>query len=104
MGSRRFIVESDRGLEMVIHVQPRAHRTECAGLHGSALKLRIAAPPVADAANRALLEFIAERLGIARARVRILVGEKSRTKKIALKGMGLAEFVSKVPGADHFNG
>jgi uncharacterized protein (TIGR00251 family) len=44
-------------------VQPGAKRTEIAGLHGEALKIRLAAPPVEGKANAALRAFIAERLG-----------------------------------------
>ena len=56
------------GIRIRIHVQPRASRTEIAGRHGDALKVRLAAPPVDGAANDALLDFIADRLGVPRAR------------------------------------
>jgi len=49
-------------------------------MHGDSIKIRIAAPPVENAANHALIEFIAERLGIAKRRVRILSGATSRKK------------------------
>lgn len=70
-----------------VRVQPRASRTELAGLHGGALKVRVAAPPVDDAANRALLEFLAECLGIAKRSLRIVAGETSRTKVLEADGV-----------------
>lgn len=56
-------------------------------MHGSALKVRIAAPPVDDAANRALVEFLAECLGLPRRAVRIVAGETSRTKVLEADGV-----------------
>ncbi len=68
-------------------MQPRASRTELAGLHGGVLKVRIAAPPVEAAANRALIEFLAECLGVAKRSVRIVAGETSRTKLVEADGV-----------------
>jgi uncharacterized protein (TIGR00251 family) len=67
-------------IRVEVYIQPRAAKTELAGMHGDSIKIRIAAPPVENAANHALIEFIAERLGIAKRRVRILSGATSRKK------------------------
>lgn len=56
-------------------------------MHGGSLKVRVAAPPVDDAANRALTEFLAECLGIAKRAVRIVAGETSRTKVLEADGV-----------------
>lgn len=77
-----------------VRVQPRASRTELAGLHGEMLKVRVAAPPVDDAANRALVDFLAECLGVARRSVRIIAGETSRTKVIEVDGVTPQQVVS----------
>lgn len=69
-------------MEIQIHVQPGASRNELAGLHGDALKVRISARAVEGAANDALAEYLAKRLGVARREVRILRGAKSRQKLI----------------------
>jgi uncharacterized protein (TIGR00251 family) len=74
--SRRFAV----------HVQPRARRTEVAGEHGAAVKIRLAAPPVDGAANEALRRFLAERLCVPRAAVRVVAGLASRDKVIEVDG------------------
>ena len=73
-----------------VYVQPRASKTVIAGLHDGAIKIRLAAPPVDGAANAALVEFMAARLGIARSRVRIAAGETSRRKVIEIDGFDAA--------------
>jgi hypothetical protein len=77
------------GWLLAIHVQPGARRTGVAGLHGDALKVRIAAPPVEGKANAALEAFVAERLGVARSRVRVVKGELSREKRVAVNATGI---------------
>ncbi|NWG86096.1 MAG: YggU family protein [Hydrogenophilaceae bacterium] len=73
---------ADGGSELTLHIQPGASKSELAGLHGDALKLRIQAPPVEGAANAALLAFVAKRLGIAAREVKLLRGDKSRRKTV----------------------
>jgi uncharacterized protein (TIGR00251 family) len=69
-------------------VQPRASRSEVLGLHGDALKIRLAAPPVDGAANEALIELLADQLDVPRAAVRIVSGVRSRTKVVEVAGIG----------------
>jgi uncharacterized protein len=70
------------GSELSIHAQPGARRSELAGEHGDALKVRIAARAVEGAANSALTDFLADRLGVAHRDIRLLRGDKSRRKTI----------------------
>lgn len=70
------------GVEIVLHIQPGAAHCEISGLHGNALKIRVAARAVEGAANGALLDFLAQCLGLQRRAVRILRGEKSRRKAV----------------------
>jgi len=77
---------ADGTLVLRIHVQPGARRTEAAGLHGDALKIRVAAPALEDRANEALIVFVAERLGIARRDVAIVSGARSREKRLEVRG------------------
>lgn len=70
-----------------VHVQPRASRTECAGLHGGALKIRLAAPPVDGAANDELVWFLADRLGVPKSRVTITSGLSSRRKTVVIQSV-----------------
>lgn len=74
----------DGGVVLLVHAQPGARRTEVAGLHGGALKIRVAAPALENRANEALAEFIAGALGIARRDVRLAAGEKSREKRFEI--------------------
>jgi uncharacterized protein (TIGR00251 family) len=78
---------SDGSLLLSLHVQPGASRTELAGLHGDALKLRLAAPPVDGRANKAVIDFIAELLRLPKSAVVIRSGLASRAKKLLLTGI-----------------
>jgi uncharacterized protein (TIGR00251 family) len=71
-------------VRLSVYVQPRASKTEIAGMHDGCIKIRLAAPPVDGAANTALTEFIAARLGIAKARVRIVSGLTGRRKIVEI--------------------
>lgn len=71
---------------MSVHVQPRASRSEVIGTHGSALKVRIQAPPVEGAANEAVIDLLASRLGVPRRAVRIVAGSSSRGKTVEIDG------------------
>jgi uncharacterized protein (TIGR00251 family) len=78
------------GIRIRIHVQPRASRTEIAGRHGDALKIRLAAPPVDGAANEELLGFIAGQLGVSRRAVDLSRGATSREKTVTVHGIAVA--------------
>jgi uncharacterized protein (TIGR00251 family) len=73
-------------VRFAVHVQPRASRSEIVGLHGDALKIRLAAPAVEGAANVALVELLADALGVARRSVRIVSGVTSRAKIVEVDG------------------
>jgi uncharacterized protein (TIGR00251 family) len=75
------------GVRVRVRVQPRASRTELAGLRGDALKIRLAAPPVDGAANEALVRFLAARLEVPRSAVRIEAGAAGRSKVVAVAGL-----------------
>jgi len=76
-------------LELTLHVQPGARRTEIAGLHGNALKIRLAAPPVEGRANAALVDFLAARFAVPKRAVKVVRGEKSREKEVEIAGGSL---------------
>lgn len=75
------------GCVLNLHVQPGAKRSEVVGEHGAALKIRVASPPIDGRANEALIAFLAERLGVAKASCTLLAGESSRKKRIAVAGV-----------------
>jgi uncharacterized protein len=70
-----------------VYVQPRASRSAITGMHDGAVKIRLAAPPVDGAANTALVEFIAARVGVAKSRVRVVSGQASRRKIVEIDGV-----------------
>jgi len=81
-----------------VRVQPRASRNAIAGEWQGALKVRLTAPPVDDKATAALCTFLAEHLNIPRAAVRILAGERSRVKRVEIRGV-TAEQVRELAAA-----
>ncbi len=85
------IVPTATGIRLAVQVQPRASRNELVGRHGEALKVRLQAPPVEGAANDGLIRFLAERLGVPRAAVRIVAGSTSRRKTVLIDGISPAE-------------
>jgi uncharacterized protein (TIGR00251 family) len=78
------------GIRLRVRVQPRASRTGIAGASGDALRIRLQAPPVDGAANEALVRFLAETLGVSRPAVEIVSGLTSRSKTVAIRGIGAA--------------
>jgi uncharacterized protein (TIGR00251 family) len=82
-----FLSVQDDAVLLSIKVQPRAKRNELAGLLGSELKVRVTAPPVDSAANEAVLEFLAETLGIPPRQVTLVRGRTSTHKRIRIDGL-----------------
>jgi len=85
------IGETPQGITIDVTVVPRAGRTGLSGIRGGRLLVRLSAPPVEGAANAALLDFFAKLFDRPRRGVRILSGERSRTKRVAVDGVTAAE-------------
>lgn len=81
---------------LVLHVQPGAARTEAVGLHGDALKVRLAAPPVDGRANACLLAWFADRLGIAKSLVALHSGAASRRKTVVVTGLAAETLLARL--------
>lgn len=75
------------GVTFSVRVQPRASRDEISGVVEGAIKIRLHAPAVENRANEALCEFLAALLKRPKSAVRILGGEHSRTKRVAIEGV-----------------
>jgi uncharacterized protein (TIGR00251 family) len=84
-----FRREADGIVVLAVHAQPGAKRTEVAGLHGDALRIRVAAPALEDRANEALIEFLAERFNVPKRNVTLVSGGKSREKRFVVLGSGV---------------
>lgn len=95
------ITETPDGIVFSIHVQPRASKNELCGEHDGALKVRLTSPPVEGAANKLCIEFFAKLLGVAKSKVTIIAGEKSRHKTIRVTGASRAELLGIMDVATH---
>ena len=86
---RPYLRATATGVEILVHVQPRASRTKIVGEHGGRLKVALAAPPVDGAANDELLRFLAETLGLAKRDVELLQGATGRQKLVRVVGLSV---------------
>lgn len=91
MTAGRWLETTAKGLRLRIHAQPGAKRSETAGLHGDALKVRLQAPPVEGRANDELIKFLAKRLGCRRQQISLVSGELSREKVVIIEGLAEAD-------------
>ena len=80
------VIQDGGAVVFSVRVQPRASRDAIGGERLGALKVRLTAPPVDDRANAALCRLLAEHLEIPVAAVRILSGERSRSKRVEVRG------------------
>ena len=94
---KRGLRETEYGLDVPLHVQPRARKSEVVGFHNGAVKLKIAAPPVDDAANRAVVDYFSTMLAIPKTQLRIVSGAKSREKVLRVEKISSSEFLSHFP-------
>lgn len=81
------------GLVLTLHVQPGAKKTQVIGLHGDALKIKLAAPPIEGRANDALRRFIADTFDVPLRNVEFKQGEQSRHKVLVVQGSALDQRV-----------
>ena len=81
-----IVQDTKDGVILTVHVQPKASTTECVGIHGDAIKIRVAAPPIDGAANDELIRFLARQLSIPSTSVLIHSGAGGRHKRVLVKG------------------
>lgn len=93
---RPAITAAAGGVRLRLRVQPRASRSEIVGLHGDSIRVRLSAPPVDGAANDALIDLLAEVLGVARAAVRIRAGLAGRSKSVEILGVNPADAAGRL--------
>lgn len=92
-----FLKPEKDGVSIRVRVQPRASKNEIIGLHqGEELRVRLTSPPVDGAANEACRTFFAALLGIAKNRVTIVQGEKSRHKRLLIRAGDFDEILGKL--------
>ena len=85
------VLDQNGGVSFAVRVTPRANRDAIDGEfddgRGGALKVRVTAPPAEGQANEAVRRLLAERLNVGVSAVRILAGERSRTKRVFISGV-----------------
>ena len=100
MTTRVPVRETAQGASFLVRVMPRASRTAVVGVLGdgkdAAVKIALQAPPVEGRANAALIEYLAEMLGVARSAIAIANGETARTKRIVVKGQDAMEVATAI--------
>ena len=85
------------GWLLTLHVQPGAKVTAVVGLHGGALKLRLAAPPVDGKANTALCQFLARCFEVPQSAVELVAGASSRQKRVLVRTQRHPQQVLVIP-------
>ncbi len=90
------ITEANGSVTFAVRVVPHSSRNQIAGVEGGALKVKLTAPPVDGAANAALIEFVAEWLGVRRSAVSIVSGGKARNKLVRVNGVTRARVLERV--------
>jgi uncharacterized protein len=84
----------DASIVLQVRVQPGASKNEIAGVMDGALKVRLQAPALEDRANSALCEYLGQLLKTPKAAVRILGGERSRIKRVEIRGVTELQILS----------
>lgn len=85
-------------VQLAVKAQPRASRTEAAGLLGAELKIKVASPPVDGAANEALIEFLADELGVPKRNVTLTRGASATHKIFTLSGVSAETVATRLLG------
>ena len=81
---------------VTVRVQPRAPRDGVAGVSEGIVRVRLAAPPVENRANEALVRFLAGALGVTRGCVEIVAGDRGRTKIVRVSGLARDELFRRL--------
>jgi uncharacterized protein (TIGR00251 family) len=92
--SGAFTIRGDVA-RLAVRLTPRARRDSLCGIVDGgdgrrALAVRVTAPPVDGAANRALLALLAARLSVAKSAVTLESGDTSRLKIVRIAGVSRA--------------
>lgn len=91
-----FIKARKDGVELAIRLQPRASKTEIGEEIGGELKIKVTAPPVDAAANQALVDLLAEKLGCPRGAIQLVRGHTSRHKTVWISGITAPDTAAKL--------
>ncbi len=93
---QQAITSHPDGVTIRVYVAPRSSADSVIGLHNGELKIALTAPPVDGSANKALVEFIAKKLGVPKYAVSIAMGETSRHKIVHVIGVSAPDSVERL--------
>ncbi len=79
-----------------MRVQPSASKNEVVDFAGDVLRIKVAAPPVRDKANKELLAFLSHVLGVSKSQISVIKGHTSRNKIIAIAGLTGEDIIQKL--------
>ncbi len=94
------LVERNGAVALRVRVQPRASREEIVGVREGALVVRLTAPPVEGAANRALSRLLGKRLGVPPSAVVIAAGTTNRSKLVLVSGLTTSQTRARLEGEE----
>jgi len=94
--AENYLTAHKDGVCLAVKLQPRASKNEIGQALGQELKIKVTAPPVEDAANRMLVEYLAETLDCARTQVQIIRGRTSQHKTVLIAGMNAAQALKRL--------
>jgi uncharacterized protein (TIGR00251 family) len=92
-------LQQEKSGTLLLHlkIQPNASRSGIAGQHGQRLKIRLQSPPQDGKANRELLVFLSDTLGISKSRIDLIRGQTSRDKTVRITGITTDQLLAQVP-------
>lgn len=96
-----IVQDTKAGAVLSVHIHPKASTTECVGIYGDAIKIRVVAPPVDGAANDELIRFLARQLSIPSTSVRIHSGAGGRHKHVLVKGITAQLVIARLNLSPH---
>ncbi|MHB0913282.1 MAG: DUF167 domain-containing protein [Armatimonadota bacterium] len=83
-------------MRLTVRVNPRSSRNQITGWQGDVLTVKLTAPPVEGAANKACAEFLADRLGVRKSQVSLVSGATSRDKVFEIEGLTREEVMARI--------
>ncbi len=87
---------SQNQTNITVQIQPNAKQNEVLVFEEGVLRVKIAAPPVKGKANKELVDFLSQLLGISKSNINIDKGLTSRRKVIAVEGLSQAEVTKRL--------
>jgi uncharacterized protein (TIGR00251 family) len=91
-----ILEDGARGTILSVRVVPRSSKNVIEGVVDGLLRVRLTAPPVDGSANAALIDLISRECGVPKSRVVIIAGERSREKRILLRGIDAAQICDRL--------